>query len=41
MKLIDAVNRMKTIGGNEVADDSDRQLLLTKVLSVERLSRDF
>ena len=41
LKLIDAVNRMKTIGGNEVADDSDRQLLLTKVLSVERLSRDF
>lgn len=41
-KLIDQIMKIKTIGGLATSSDSpDRQLLMTKIMSVERLYEDF
>lgn len=41
LKLIDSINKFKTIGGNEIISKNDKLLLMTKIMSVERLNDDF
>lgn len=40
-KLIKSVKTLQTIGGKKIVDYEDKELLMTKIMSVERLSDDF
>lgn len=40
-KLIKSIKILKTIGGNKTVGYADKELLMTKIMSVERLSDDF